>query len=383
VSVSPVGVALIKSYEAAYRWLVRPLIFRTTAQDAHERLLGWLRRADAQPWLLPLLGALRGQVQPPRAVMAGGVLLESPVMIAAGLVKGEGFESEADGLRAVATGRNIMPGWRSLPRLVGPVEFGSFTRWPRLGNPGVVAWRDVPTRSTQNRIGLKNPGAKAAAAFLGARKDRLPRQFGINLAVSPGVSDPARQTDEIIEALAAFADQGVKPSWFTLNISCPNTEDDPRGHQTARETHQLCAAAREFLRDRAGTTGYEPPLWVKVGPNLGDDQYRALMAVFAECGVRAVVATNTLPLPVPGDPAVTAGVGGGLLHDRAVEVAALLVRERQTHGYPVDVIACGGVQDGATYRDFARLGIAAMQLWSALVYRGPLASALVTHEGMR
>ena len=61
-------------------------------------------------------------------------------------------------------GRDVVPGWRSLPALVGAVEFGSYTRHPRLGNPGRVVWRDHATRSMQNRIGLRNPGARAAAA---------------------------------------------------------------------------------------------------------------------------------------------------------------------------------------------------------------------------
>ncbi len=427
--------ALLRLYDASYRRLARPLIFRTSAQQAHQQMHIWLRRADGQTWLLPLLGALRGLIQPPAPVEVGGVTLESPLMLAAGLVKGDGFASEEEALAAVAAGHNIIPGWRCLPPLVGLVEFGSFTRWPRLGNSGIVTWRDVPTRSTQNRIGLRNPGARAAAAFLGARRAMLPRQYGINVAVSPGVTDLAGQTEEVLASLEAFLAAGVAPTWFTLNLSCPNTEDDPRGHQTADEARAICAAALALLRHhqvherpveagylaagaphppapsptlRGGKgsrlanslpsplvgegqgmggkrvpppTGRIPPLWVKVGPNLSDDQYRALLRVFAETGVAAVVATNTLPLPAPDDPAVMAGVGGGRLHARAVEVAALLMAERAAHGYPVDVIGCGGVQDGVTLRAFAGLGIAAMQYWTALVYRGPLASALLAYEG--
>ncbi|MCZ7540449.1 MAG: hypothetical protein M5U29_11160 [Anaerolineae bacterium] len=433
--------ALLRLYGASYRRLARPLIFRMSAQRAHQQMHVWLRRADGQTWLLPLLGALRGVIQPAAPVNVGGTTLESSLILAAGLVKGDGFASEEEALAAVAAGRNIIPGWRCLPPLVGLVEFGSFTRWPRLGNPGIVTWRDVPTRSTQNRIGLRNPGARAAAAFLGGRRGLLPHQYGINIAVSPGVTDPARQTEEVLASLEAFVAAGVLPTWFTLNLSCPNTEDDPRGHQTADEARAICTAALALLREKiappfarrgaalprpgstspplgagaprrplsvdgegerpsaarsrgevAGSTpgespspptGRIPPLWVKVGPDLSGEQYRALLRVFAETGVAAVVATNTLPLPAPDDLAVVAGVGGGRLHARAVEVAALLMAERAAHGYPVDVIACGGVQDGATLRAFAGLGITAMQYWTALVYRGPLASALLAYEGER
>ncbi len=409
---------LLTLADLSYR-LARPLLFRmSSAQAAHERMLAALRWADGQRWLIPWLGRLRGLTLPPAPVSVGGVVLETPLILAAGLVKGDGFASEDEALAAVKAGHNIMPGWRSVPALMGLVEFGSFTRWPRLGNPGVVTWRDVYTRSTQNRVGLRNPGARAAALFLAQRRDRLPRQFGINVAVSPGVSDPQQQTDEVLEALRAFLAAGVIPTWFTLNLSCPNTEDDPRGHQTADEARQICGAAIALLRGAtesqeghftaegaekaqrettpssprsprlgdaaylpARTAGRIPPLWVKVGPNLNDDQYRALLRVLAETGVGAVVATNTLPWPAPDDPTMTAGVGGGRLFARALQVVALLQAERTAHGYPVDVIACGGVQDGATYRAFAALGVAAMQYWSALVYRGPLAGALIAWEG--
>lgn len=398
----------------SYR-LARPLIFRLSAQQAHERMLWALRRADGQRWLIPLLGALRGLTLPPAPVQAGGALLESPLILAAGLVKGDGFVSEDQALAAVRAGHNIMPGWRSVPALVGLVEFGSFTRWPRPGNAGVVTWRDVSTRSTQNRVGLRNPGARAAAAFLAQRTKWLPRQFGINVAVSPGVSDAGQQTDEVLESLEAFLAAGVIPTWFTLNLSCPNTEDDPRGHQTADEARQVCSAVIALLQEAAASperpfttegaastektqrtcaprphrsgdlpdrlSGRIPPLWVKVGPNLSDDQYRGLMRVFAETGVQAVVATNTLPWPAPDNPTLTAGVGGGRLHRRALEVVALLQAERTAQGYPVEVIACGGIQDGATFRAFARLGVVAMQYWTALVYRGPLAAALIAWEG--
>ena len=84
------------------------------------------------------------------------------------------------------------PAGGSMPALIGAVEFGSYTRQPRVGNSGPVVWRDDRVRSTHNRVGLRNPGAAAAAAFLGARRAQLPAAWGVSLAVSPGVEDPTR-----------------------------------------------------------------------------------------------------------------------------------------------------------------------------------------------
>jgi dihydroorotate dehydrogenase len=295
------------------------------------------------------------------------------MILAAGFVKGTGFADEQAALLAVERGDNIIPGWRTMPALVGQVEFGSFTRWPRLGNPGTVIWRDTTTLSTQNRVGLKNPGAAAAAAFLARHKAAIPPVFGINIAVSPGVSDPAQETQEAVESFDHFFTGGICPAWFTLNISCPNTEDDPGGHQTEERARNLCRAVVNRLADRV-------PLWVKVSPGLSDEQYMALMRAFAETGVRGVVATNTLARPTLDDARVMAGVGGGRLHEYAVTAASILMREKLKYGYTVDVIGCGGVQDARTYRDFTQLGIQAVQYWSALIYRGPLAAAHILRE---
>lgn len=359
-----------------YARVARPLMFRRSAQDAHAQMMRWLAWTDRHPALCGLLALVRRWLLPVQPVDVGGVTLSTPLILAAGLVKGDGFVHEDSALTAVQRGRNIMPGWRTIPAMAGLVEFGSFTRWPRPGNSGTVVWRDVPARGTQNRVGLRNPGVKAAAAFLAARRHSLPAQYGINIAVSPGVDDPAQQVAEVVAGLAAFLTAGVFPTWFTLNLSCPNTEDDPGGHQTADLAEQVCGAAVQALRDHAARTGREIPLWVKIGPGLGADQYAALMATFARVGVQAVIATNTLAMPTPDDATLAAGVGGGPLHDHALAAVQAL----RAASSAVDVIGCGGVQDGASHQAFAALGAPVVQYWSALVYRGPFAAALILDE---
>jgi dihydroorotate dehydrogenase len=312
------------------------------------------------------------------------------------MVKGLGFPDEATALRAVEAGENIIPGWRSVPALVGPVEFGSFTRWPRLGNPGTVLWRDEDTLSTQNRVGLKNPGARAAAAFLARHADQLPPIYGLNIAVSPGLTDPAQELAEVRESMELFLERGLTPAWFTLNLSCPNTEDDPGGHQTAARALELCGEIQKLLQrsreaeeqrnDNVGTrfiASVSPspiPLWIKISPELGPDQYAALMEVCAGVGVSAIIATNTLPRPSPVDSSLTAGVGGGRLHQPALEAVRHLAAARERLGCRVKIIGCGGVLDGRSAAAFYGAGADALQYWSALIYRGPLAAAVIARE---
>ncbi len=368
---------LLRSFDIAYGLLCRMLLFRVSAQRAHQVALlqlGWLER-----WQLPTIVAqrLRAWLMPEQTLAVGGAKLSTRLILAAGLVKGRGFPSEDEALRAVAQRReNIMPGWRMLPALVGPIEFGSFTRHPRMGNPGTTLWRQRASQSTQNRVGLRNPGARAAAVFLGARIEQMPPEFGINIAVSPGVSDLAQQRAEAVESLLFFLDAGLRPNWFTLNISCPNTEDDPGGYQLESGARSLCAAFVAELQAQ----NLEIPLWVKVSPGLDPSQYHLLMRIFAEVGVRAVIATNTLAKPSPTNPAVNAGIGGGALRESALLAVAELQAAKDRLGCAVDIIGCGGVLDGSSFHQHSQCGAVAAQYWSALVYRGPFAAVLIENE---
>ncbi|MCY4023915.1 MAG: hypothetical protein OXF32_10750 [Anaerolineaceae bacterium] len=351
---------------------LRPLLFLHSPQRAHERalaLLSWMDRSETAISLASRLhrSCFPRSDSPPAEI--GGVRFGQPLILAAGMVKGTGFSDETDALAAVAEGKNILPGWRSLPALLGPVEFGSFTRWPRMGNPGTVLWRDPRTRTTHNRVGLRNPGARAAASFLGLRRSKLPESWGINIATSPGVEDLERQFEELLESIGFFLDADVRPAWFTLNISCPNTGDDPRGRHSAALVQALCEPTVRLA--------YPTPVWIKVAPDLGPEQYQALPGACAASGVRAIVATNTLAQPSPADPRQEAGLGGAGLFPNARQAQKLLQQELGKTAGAVDLVACGGILDGASWKSCeAVVG----QYWSALVWRGPLAAALILRE---
>lgn len=354
--------ALTGFADAAYRSM-RPLLFSLTPDNAHAATIRALSLLDGMPFLPRAMGA---STELP--VTVGGVDLPSPVIVAAGLVKGRGFDDEQHAIE-MSKRMNIIPGWRSIPLLCGAVEIGSFTRFPRMGNPAPALWRDVETRSTQNRIGLKNPGAQAAALFLSTH--RPPGTFGLSIATTPGEPDAAKQATHVAEAIHMFLAEGVRPAWFTINLSCPNTEDDPQGNQTEALAAAVCQAA---VYEAIGV-----PVWVKIGPDLSDHQYNALMDVFGTSGVSAVVATNTLAAPVEGT-VYTAGLAGGRLYEQALSVVLKLFALREKHNYPLDIVGCGGIMDGNGVRAYTDAGAGAVQVWSALVFRGPLAPSHIVRE---
>ncbi|MCB9459615.1 MAG: hypothetical protein H6670_08190 [Anaerolineaceae bacterium] len=367
---------MAKAAEVGYQSYAKRFIYRFDAQQSHTMLIEWLESIENAHFWLQATSTAHSLLYPKIPTPVGGITLDYPMMLAAGFVKGHGFADESTAIQAVKAQQNIIPGWRIVPRLVGPVEFGSFTRYPRIGNTGRVMWRDRRHLSTQNRVGLKNPGAQAAALFLSERKDQLPSQFGINIAPSPGVDDERESIQHVIEAMGVFIKRGVLPTWFTLNLSCPNTEDDPSGAQTESSARNMCGYVMQFLNKNQ----VDVPLWVKISPKLAPEQYATLLKVFHELGIKAVIATNTLGMPSPEDETLTAGVGGAILHKEATTALTLLRNASIEHGYKVDLIGCGGLLNGDSYNSFKNLDVVAMQYWSALIFRGPFAGAIILSE---
>ena len=355
--------------EATYRAL-RRVLFTRSADEAHRFVIKRLGTLDRRPRLCQAAARYRRRFASPTQV--GRVSLESPLILAAGLVKGEGFATERAAMRAVTLGRNIIPGWRSVAALMGPVEMGSFTPRPRLGNPDQVLWRDTEGQSLLNRVGLRNPGAAAAATFLAERSGDLPDVYGISLASDPDQEDPARRSDEVAASARFFAEAGLRPAWTTVNISCPNV---PQGHSDAdlpEEVDGLCRAVRRELP-------LQTALWVKLAPDMEKGSYGMVGQAAVEGGAEAIVATNTAPGRLSGTD-VGVGVGGASLHSRALEVVEELDSARRESGLDFEIVGCGGALDGRSYQDFRERGAAAVQYWSALVFRGPTAPALILSE---
>lgn len=367
---------------------VKDIFLLLPSGRSHWLLERSLAHLDDHPKCLGLANRLGLEPQPEPAAEVGRLNLPSPLVLGAGLVKGLGFASEAEALQAVGLGQNIIPGWRAVPAIVGPVEFGSFTPKPRMGNSQPTLWRDRAGKTLYNRVGLRNPGIAAAANFLGARAYQLPMVWGSSLAPDPEETDRQKRQDSLASAAYTLVDCGLSPSWVTVNLSCPNAE--PEGGQRLPDTQspdearQLCQAVRDELPA-------EVVVWAKVGPDHSQATYFELAHALAQAGVEAVIATNTTSRTPPshlqppksscGKPATEklfAGMSGAGLQPHALRTVKSLA-EASKH-LPLEVIGCGGVMDGKTFLDFKAAGAVAVQYWSALVFRGPLAADIIAAE---
>ena len=272
-----------------------------------------------------------------------GLDLSNPVGLAAGLDKnGEAL--------------------RGLSRLgFGFVECGSVTPRPQAGNPKPRLFRLAEDRAVINRMGFNNDGLEAFAA----RLERRPADVtvGANLGANKETEDKAADYVAGLQRLAGLA------SYFTVNISSPNTPG-LRALQGRDQLDDLLGridAARPPKGDVARV-----PVFLKIAPDLvGDEISMIVEAALAHRTDALIVSNTTLERPETlrsSFASETGGLSGAPIRpfaEKALRAAAEAAQGR------VPLVAVGGIETGAEAYARIRLGAAAVQIYSALVYEGP------------
>jgi dihydroorotate dehydrogenase len=308
--------------------LVRPLAFALDAERAHRWTIAALR-------LLP--AGRPARPDPMLAVSVAGIEFPNPVGLAAG------FDKDAEV-------------FRQLPAFgFGFVEVGTLTPRPQAGNPKPRLFRLAEDEAVINRMGFNNCGQPAAAARLQER----PKAgiVGVNVGVNKDSSDRIADYCAGIAAMSGVAD------YLTLNISSPNTP----GLRNLQQEAALDALLEAVMEARAAG----PPVFLKVAPDLDPAQIDAIARVALARRIDALIVGNT-SLSRPGLASPHRDEAGGLSGAPLKTLAQQRLRDFfVATGGELPLIAVGGIADGADAYARIRAGASLVQLYTALVFRGP------------
>ncbi|HGG04091.1 MAG TPA: quinone-dependent dihydroorotate dehydrogenase [Aliiroseovarius sp.] len=241
----------------------------------------------------------------------------------------------------------------------GFVECGAVTPRPQPGNPRPRLFRLRRDQAVINRFGFNNYGMEAAAARLARRDRRQKVPVGLNLGANKDSDDRANDFARVLSACGAHIE------FATINVSSPNTEAlrDLQGQAALAEVITSVTAARDTFQK------YNP-VFVKIAPDLSRAELETIAGVVMESDANGIIATNTT-LERKGLKSASAGEKGGLsgapLFEKSTQVLAML--SDITDG-KLPLIGVGGV--GSPEDAFAKIraGASAVQLYSALVYKG-------------
>jgi len=175
---------------------------------------------------------------------------------------------------------------------------------------------------------------------------------------------------------------GVYPhaDYITVNISSPNTKN-LRSLQSDEALDGLLGAIAERRAALATQHGKRKPVFLKIAPDLDEDQIAVIAATLKRYGTDArgdvnnawgVIATNTTLSrdAVKGMPHAeeTGGLSGAPVLEMSNRVISQL---RAALGPKFPIIGVGGILSGEDAVSKIRAGADAVQIYTGLIYRGP------------
>lgn len=239
----------------------------------------------------------------------------------------------------------------------GFIELGAATPRPQPGNPKPRLFRLGPDDAIINRFGFNNDGAKPIAERLSRHSGGIP--VGLNIGANKDSADRAADFAEVTRIAGAAA------SFLTVNVSSPNTEKlrDLQGAEALAALLDGVMIARDALPRRI-------PVFIKIAPDLDESGLSDIAAVARNARIDAIIATNTtLSRDNLSDPqkSETGGLSGAPLFQRSTAILARLFRETKGE---IPLIGVGGIGSAEQAWDKLRAGASAIQLYSALIYKG-------------
>lgn len=280
----------------------------------------------------------------------GGLSFPNPVGLAAGLDK-----------NAVAMPALLDMGF-------GAIEVGAITPKPQGGNPKPRLFRLKEDRAIINRMGFNNDGLDVILGRVQERK--FSGIVGVNLGKNKD-GDAVEDYRLLLRSFYGVAD------YMVMNISSPNTPG-LRDQQTKSYISDFLSGVLEGypygmtlhsesnLHERGAC-----PLFLKISPDMKEEDLDYLLEQVVKHPIDGLIVSNTTLSRdglISGHARENGGLSGRPLFRPSTDVLRYIYSK--TEG-KIPLIGVGGIEDGASAYQKIRAGASFVQLYTALVYKGP------------
>lgn len=249
----------------------------------------------------------------------------------------------------------------------GFMEIGTITPLPQPGNNRPRLWRMPQQRALRNAMGFNNEGARVAARRLRRWRAEYGERIIIGANIGKNKVTPpekaAADYRKVTRVLAALVD------FLVINVSSPNTPG-LRDLQAVSSLRPIVKAVQRELKLQGLS---ELPVFVKIAPDLADEDVIAVAQLAMDEGLAGVVATNTTIKHDLG----AGGVSGAPLRSRALEVVKVL---RANLSPEQTIIGVGGISTPDDARSMLAAGANLIEGFSAFIYEGPAWPARLNRE---
>ncbi len=249
------------------------------------------------------------------------------------------------------------------------VEVGTVTPLPQAGNPKPRLFRLIKDEGIINRMGFNNEGADKLREKILKAKKKTRKDFIVGVNIGKNKDTPLEKASEdYVKCLDVLYDAG---DYFTVNISSPNTE----GLRKLQDDKQLNNLLFEIIMKRneiVKTKGLpEKCIFLKIAPDLNDDEINIIYRTALNYGLNGIVATNTT---ISRENLLTSINEEGGLSGKPVkgmsDTVLKKLNELNEENKDFVLIGAGGVFNKSDYKDKMILGAEIVQVYTGLIYEG-------------
>lgn len=321
--------------------LFHSLLYQLDPEDAHDAVMWALSKADR--WLDDGWKAKTpANCSPELATKVCGIRFPNPIGLAAGFDK-----------NAVATKSLVSLGF-------GYIETGTVTRHVQFGNPRPRITRHIQEESLTNSMGFPSVGIEEFAKNIALRTWKVP--VGVNIGLNKNIVERGEAKDAIHDILHCIEMTQKYASYYTLNLSSPNT---PGLRELGnRAFSKIYKPVKNYL----SKTG-DIPLWVKVSPDMGLCQLTGFAKECITIGVDGLIATNTSQdQDTKPNPKLSGGASGECLKVKSLYVLDSLYTILKGR---IPIISVGGIDSPGEAVNRILHGADLVQIYTGLIFRGP------------
>ncbi|ANQ09193.1 Dihydroorotate dehydrogenase (Fumarate) [Plasmodium coatneyi] len=271
------------------------------------------------------------------------------------------------------------------------IEVGTITPKPQKGNEKPRIFRDVETRSIINCCGFNNIGCDEVTLNLKRfrekqKTDKLLQRHLVGVSLGKNKDSP-----DILEDLSyCIARIGRYADYIAINVSSPNTPGLRDNQQSERLQGIILRVKEEVTKLDQGsdvmrdgpwvnTTKRRPLIFVKLAPDLQEDEKKKIADVLLKTQVDGMIICNTTTqkFNIKNFQDKKGGVSGEKLKDISTNFIS------QMYNYTnrkIPIIASGGIFTGKDALEKIEAGASVCQLYSCLVFNGMKAAVRIKRE---
>ena len=242
----------------------------------------------------------------------------------------------------------------------GFVEVGTVTPLKQFGNSKPRIFRLEEDGALINRLGFNNDGIEIIKKRIKSEKKK--GVLGINIGPNKNTKD---QKNDFCLGLKNFFDIA---DYITINISSPNTEGLRDFHDQEKLKDLLLALNKIKNENKINI-----PLLLKISPDIVDNHISEIADVAIKNDISGIILTNTTNSNRDKLMNNFKKEEGGLSGKPLQQISTDMIKKfyKQLNG-KIPIIGVGGVNSGKSAYEKITAGASLLQLYTGLVYKGPL-----------